>query len=334
MQNKELRVSFASQVPDNLLERFRSKESFLLVAHIGLDGDHLGSMLALHQGLEQLGKRVFSYLPEAVPDSFDFLIGLDSLSTSLPEEYVDCVVTLECPSRSRLPKGFDLKAAGREVLNCDHHPDNEMYGDLNWVVAEAAALGEMTLDLLEALPVKLDRSMAMAIYVAILTDTGSFQYSRVTPATHQRLARLLEFDVPTDLIARQIYRQSRPEVLRLLGSVLESVKVVDRVAYGEISHGDLTRFGVRPEETQFFVDDVDRVRDADVVALFRETSDGQVKVSLRSRHWPINQVAAQFGGGGHAKAAGCVVSGSLGEARERVVTAVQEALKGFVRVPH
>jgi phosphoesterase RecJ-like protein len=321
-------------VPQELLERFRSRETFLLVAHIGLDGDHLGSMLALHQALEQMGKKVHSYLPESVPDSFDFLEGLDKLSPTLPAEPVDCVVTLECPSRSRLPKGFDLKAAGREVLNLDHHPDNEMYGDLDWVEADAAALGEMTLDLLEALDIKLDRSMAMAIYVAILTDTGSFQYSRVTPATHQRLAKLLQFDVPTDLIARQIYRQSRPEVLRLLGRVLAEVKVKDGVAWGEISTGDLAHFNVRPEETQFFVDDVDRVRDADVVALFRETSDGQVKVSLRSRHWPINQVAAQFGGGGHAKAAGCVVAGTLAETRERVVSAVQEALKGFVKIPH
>ena len=314
-------------VPHELLERIRKNDSFLLVAHIGLDGDHLGSMLAMHHALEQMGKRVHSYLPESVPDSFDFLIGLDKLSATLPDEQFDCVVTLECPSRNRLPKGFDMRRHGREVLNLDHHPDNEMYGDFNWVVADAAALGEMMLDLLEALGVKLDRSMAIAIYVAILTDTGSFQYSRVTPSTHERLAKLLQFDVPTDLIARQVYRQSRPEVLRLLGRVLAEVKVKDGVAWGEISTGDLAHFNVRPEETQFFVDDVDRVRDADVVALFRETENGQVKVSLRSRHWPINQVAAQFGGGGHAKAAGCVVSGSLQETRERVVSAVQEALK-------
>ncbi len=314
-------------VPHELLERIRKNDSFLLVAHIGLDGDHLGSMLAMHHALEQMGKRVHSYLPESVPDSFDFLIGLDKLSATLPDEQFDCVVTLECPSRNRLPKGFDMRKHGREVLNLDHHPDNEMYGDFNWVVADAAALGEMMLDLLEALGVKLDRSMAIAIYVAILTDTGSFQYSRVTPSTHERLAKLLQFDVPTDLIARQVYRQSRPEVLRLLGRVLAEVKVKDGVAWGEISTGDLAHFNVRPEETQFFVDDVDRVRDADVVALFRETENGQVKVSLRSRHWPINQVAAQFGGGGHAKAAGCVVSGSLQETRERVVSAVQEALK-------
>ena len=314
-------------VPENLLERFRSQKSFLLVAHIGLDGDHLGSMLALHHALEQMGKTVYSYLPESVPDSFDFLIGLEKLTNTLPAEQVDCVVTLECPSRSRLPKGFDMRKAGREILNCDHHPDNEMYGDINWVVAEAAALGEMTLDLLEALDVRVDQAMAIGIYVAILTDTGSFQYSRVTPGTHERLAKLLQYDVPTDLIARQIYRQSRPEVLRLLGQVLATVQCESRVAWGEIPFEDLKRFGVRAEETQFFVDDVDRVRDADVVALFRETGEGQVKISLRSREQPINQVAAQFGGGGHAKAAGCVVSGSLREVREKVIAAVQEALK-------
>lgn len=327
-------MSFAQNIPEELLQRFRASKKVLLVAHIGLDGDHLGSMIALRQALEKAGKEVVAYLPESIPDNYSFLQGLERLTGELPAEHFDTLITLECPSRNRLPKGIDLEKAADTVINLDHHPDNEMYGDVIWVEPEAAALGEMIFDLLGRLDVELDRTIALGLYVAILTDTGSFQYSRVCPATHRRLARLLEFDLPTDMIARSIYRQSRQNVLRLLGRVLMDVSLSDngKVAWAEIPFEQMQLYGVRPEDTQFFIDDVDRLAGPEVVTLFRELGDGRVKVSFRSKESPINQVAALFGGGGHPKAAGCVVNGNLQEVRKKVVGAVAESLAQSVSV--
>ncbi len=322
-------LSYQPNIPPELIDVIKEADDVLLAAHIGLDGDHLGSMIALGEALRLMGKKVVSYLPETVPENYHFLQGLDKLSPTLPDRVFDLLITLECPNVARLPKGVDVKKSAKVVVNLDHHPDNENYGDHLWIEPDAAALGEMIFDLLYSLDVKLNKTMALGIYVAILTDTGSFQYSRVRPATHRRLAVLLEHKLPTDLISRSIYRHSRHEVLRLLGQVLSTVNLTPdrRVAWAEISATQMQELGVRPEDAQFFIDDVDRVAGPEVVALFREIGSNRVKVSLRSKYAAVNTVAAKFGGGGHPRAAGCVVEGALGEVRKKVVEAVSHSLE-------
>ena len=324
-------MAYESNVPKEIVEAFNAGKSFLLVAHMGLDGDHLGSMLTLARALRQVGKTVRCYLPETVPDAYAFLPDLDKLDKTLGEDLPDTLVTLECPVVQRLPQGIDIpafQAKGVNVINLDHHPDNENYGDVLWIEPDAAALGEMIFDLLKELRVKLDREMAFGIYTAILTDTGSFQYSRVTTHTHLRLAEVMKFDLPTDDISRRLFKEARPNVVQLLGSVLSRVQLTGdgRLAYAELPLAELQKLQVDDSETRFFIDDIDRVKGPEVVAIFREMSNSRVKVSLRSRRAAINGVAAQFGGGGHAKAAGCVVTGSLSSVRDQVVSAVIDSL--------
>lgn len=324
-------MAYKPNVPKEVVDAISAGKKFLLVAHMGLDGDHLGSMVTLARALRQMGKEVCCYLPETVPDAYGFLPDLELLEPNLAEELPDTLVTLECPDVQRLPKGIDIptfQSKGVNVINLDHHPDNENYGDVLWIEPEAAALGEMIFDLLGELKVPLDREMALGIYTAILTDTGSFQYSRVTTDTHLRLAEVMKFDLPTDEISRRLFKEARPNVVQLLGSVLSRVTLTGdgRLAYAELPLAELRELQVDDSETRFFIDDIDRVKGPEVVAIFREMADSRVKVSLRSRKAAINGVAAQFGGGGHAKAAGCVVDGSLSAVREKVVSAVIDSL--------
>ena len=328
-----------TQVPKEFVDKLKELKSFLLVSHVGLDGDHLGSMLALQRALRSLGKEVDAYLPERVPPNYSFLHDLSQLIKEVPQRRYDAIITLECPTQRRMPKGFDPHAYADFIINFDHHPDNDMYGNVNWVVPEAASLGELTFDVIEALGVHIDLPMATALYVAILTDTGSFQYSRVNADTHRRLARLLEAGVPTDEVARLVLRQSRPEVIQMLGQILSRMTIhkagLAGVVWAEISLEDLDRYGVKPEETQSFVDDLDRVDLADIILLFRETPDKQVKVSFRSRELSIRELAARFGGGGHSKAAGCVVPGTLTEVRTQVLAALPGGIRRHVALsPH
>jgi phosphoesterase RecJ-like protein len=324
-------VAYNCQVPNDVIEALKNGNTFLLAAHIGLDGDHLGSMLALGRALRNAGKTVCCYLPETVPDNYHFMPDLDKLDATIADHAFDTLVTLECPDVQRLPKGISIpefQERGIKVVNLDHHPDNEMYGDVLWIEPDAGALGEMIFDILQALDYPLDKEIATAIYTAILTDTGSFQYSRVTPHTHLKLAEILRFGLPTDDISRMLFRDTRPPVVKLLGSVLSRVQVTDDglLAYAELPLDELNELDVCDSETRFFIDDIDRVKGPEVVAIFREMTESRVKVSLRSRKASINQVAAQFGGGGHPMAAGCVVKGSLDSVRERVVTAVIDSL--------
>lgn len=324
-------MAYNCQVPNDVIEALKNGNTFLLAAHIGLDGDHLGSMLALGRALRNAGKTVCCYLPETVPDNYHFMPDLDKLDATIADHAFDTLVTLECPDVQRLPKGISIpefQERGIKVVNLDHHPDNEMYGDVLWIEPDAGALGEMIFDILQALDYPLDKEIATAIYTAILTDTGSFQYSRVTPHTHLKLAEILRFGLPTDDISRMLFRDTRPPVVKLLGSVLSRVQVTDDglLAYAELPLDELNELDVCDSETRFFIDDIDRVKGPEVVAIFREMTESRVKVSLRSRKASINQVAAQFGGGGHPMAAGCVVKGSLDSVRERVVTAVIDSL--------
>ena len=324
-------MAYNCQVPNDVIEALKNGNTFLLAAHIGLDGDHLGSMLALGRALRNAGKTVCCYLPETVPDNYHFMPDLDKLDATITDHAFDTLVTLECPDVQRLPKGISIpefQERGIKVVNLDHHPDNEMYGDVLWIEPDAGALGEMIFDILQALDYPLDKEIATAIYTAILTDTGSFQYSRVTPHTHLKLAEILRFGLPTDDISRMLFRDTRPPVVKLLGSVLSRVQVTDDglLAYAELPLDELNELDVCDSETRFFIDDIDRVKGPEVVAIFREMTESRVKVSLRSRKASINQVAAQFGGGGHPMAAGCVVKGSLDSVRERVVTAVIDSL--------
>lgn len=321
-------MSLRKHVPPQIAEEIARANRVLLVSHIGLDGDHLGCMIALHSALEKMGKQVVAYLPESVPDNFQFMKGMERLSPNLPVDRFDLLIALECPEMHRFPKGFDYKSSAERVLNIDHHPDNQMYGDVVWVEPQMGSLGEMVFDLLEVMEVPFDDTIAVALYTAIFSDTGSFQYSRVTPRTHQRIARLLEFDVNTDLVGRSLYRQLRFEAMKLLGIVLQSTTRSEdgRLIWAEIPWTEMQRYQVQPEDTLYFVDQLDTVKGAEVVMLFRELEDGRVKVSIRSRHYPVNQVAASFGGGGHAKAAGCVVEGALGHVSGKVVKAMSESL--------
>ncbi len=324
-------MPYNCQVPTSVLDALNAGQTFLLAAHIGLDGDHLGSMLALGRALRSAGKTVCCYLPEAVPEAYQFMPDLEKLDAKIAPLAYDTLITLECPDVQRLPEGISIpefQQRGIKVVNLDHHPDNENYGDVLWIEPDAGALGEMIFDILRAQGYPLDREIATAIYTAIITDTGSFQYSRVTPDTHLKLAELLRFGLLTDDISRWLFRDTRPAVVKLLGSMLSKVQITDDglLAYAELTLEELERLQVSDSETGFFIDDIDRVKGPEVVAIFKELSPSRVKVSLRSRRAAINGVAAQFGGGGHPKAAGCVVEGTLDSVRERVVSALQQSL--------
>lgn len=324
-------MSYNCEVPIEVLRALEHGQSFLLAAHVGLDGDHLGSMLALARALRQSGKSVSAFLPEVVPSNYQFLPDLSLLDRQIVSQEFDTLITLECPDLARLPRGIsvsEFQARGVTVINLDHHPDNERYGDLYWIEPDAGALGEMIFDILDKGGYPLDKEIATSLYTAILTDTGSFQYSRVTPLTHIKLAELLKFGLSTDEISRMLFRDTRAPVVRLLGSVLSRVQLTDDglLAYAVLPLEELHELEVEDSETGFFIDDIDRVQGPEVVAIFREMTGQRVKVSLRSRKPPVNQIAAQFGGGGHPMAAGCVVQGSLGSVRDRVVNAVIDSL--------
>jgi phosphoesterase RecJ-like protein len=317
-----------SAVPAEVLDAVRQCRRVLLFAHVYPDGDVLGSQLGLGLALQAAGRRVTFACAHPVPDPFHFLPGAaDVQQWKTGRNEFDLVVALDCPDPARLGGLLDgARGPGARVLNIDHHGDNRRYGDVNWVDTRAAATGEMVYDVVEALELPLTADVAVNLYTAIVTDTGSFRYSNTTPKTFRVAARLIEAGVDPAHVATTVYETRQLGGLRLLGQILQGVEtdpdgtvawlVIDR---GQAGSPDLP-------EAEEFVNYPRSVRTAKVAVLFRELPDA-VKVSLRAKgEVDVARIASRLGGGGHPNAAGVILPGSLAEVKATVLGAVREAL--------
>jgi phosphoesterase RecJ-like protein len=318
----------AGPVPGDVIETIATGQRVLLFAHVYPDGDVLGSQLGLGLALREAGRTVTFACAHPVPDPFHFLPGAaDVQHWKAGRDGFDLVVTLDCPDPGRLGGLLDgARGPATRVLNIDHHGDNRRYGHVNWVDTRAAATGEMVYALLLAAGLPLTRDVAVNLYTAIVTDTGSFRYSNTTPDTFHIAARLVECGAEPARVATAVYETRELGGLRLLGRILQQVEadpdgslawlVIDRA---QAESPDLP-------EGEEFVNYPRSLRTAKVAVLFRELPDA-VKVSIRAKgEVDVARIAGRFGGGGHPNAAGVILRGGVAEAQAQVLGAVREAL--------
>lgn len=312
---------------ETVARAMKKMRNFLIVPHVNIDGDELGSMVTLKFALEAMDKSVALFTPDAIPQMFTFLPGLESISEVPPQGPFDAAILIECSTPNRIPPGVKIKDLCGKLINVDHHPDNKFYGDYNLVDPGAAAVGEIIYYLIRGLGVTLDERMACGLYVAILTDTGSFQYSNVTRRTHRIVAELLRHPLDVATISRKIYRENSLELMRLQGMVLAGIKstCAGRIVWGTLTSKMLQETGVSQEDTQGIIEEMNQIRGSEVVVLFKET-DRAVRVSFRSNRFPVNVIADRFNGGGHRQASGCTLEVDLETAQKTVLQALTEAI--------
>lgn len=298
---------------DKALEAIRQGESFFLTTHENPDGDGLGSMLAMHEGLLQIGKDSVMSLSEnefPLPDEYKIL-GLDDVRSKPPDDWqTRTAVLLDCGNIDRIPAEY-LQHGGAHVINIDHHHDNTFFGDVNLVVPEASSTAEIVYGLLKELGVDINARIATALYVAVVTDTGKFMYKNTGPKTHVMAAELIECGVDIYGVFRGLYEDMPIEKLSLLARVLSRVERYDD---GVLTMAQLLRedYDFADAEATFsegIVDYIRAVRGTKVAALVREmvNSDGsRLKVSLRATddQIDVSTIAREAGGGGHSQAAG------------------------------
>ncbi len=317
-----------------VVEALRAGRRFALFLHLSPDGDSIGSTLALGLALERLGKRTVWVGADLPGDAYRFLPGSERfrLWNEVEEDWsqYDAAVLLDCADLDRVgPARSAIERIGR-VINVDHHPSNRRYGDINYIEPGAAAVGEITARLIDALGVPLDAAMAYGLYTAILTDTGSFQYENTRPETLRLAARLLELGVEPQRVSQSVFEQRPLRVLRLLREALGTLEVGagGRLAWMTVSRAMLDRAGAQRGDTEGFVNYPRSLAGVEVALLFLEEPDGRVRVSWRSnREVDVSQLAARFGGGGHARAAGCTLAGPLDRARVQVLQEVARYLE-------
>jgi len=298
---------------ERALDEIRSADRFLLTTHEGPDGDALGSLLAMQGILTQLGKDSVMFLPAKefpLPVEYRFL-PLTDVFHEPPADIVDRVlIFLDCGNIDRMPVDF-LHRDGARVLNVDHHHDNTRFGDVNVVDTEASCTAEIVLELSKRLGAELTPSIASALYVALVTDTGRFSYENTDASAHRMAAELIEAGVDVDDTYRRLYERVPVEKLRLLARALDKIERFDggRLAITYIGAEDYRASGADEVLVEGIIDYVRGLDGTALAAVVRDKTDGgraARKVSLRSTDGSVDvsAIARKHGGGGHRRAAG------------------------------
>ena len=303
----------------------------MLSSHVRPDGDAIGSQLAMAFALWQLGKEVRLVNRDQPPGPMMVFPGVSTIEVAERiDDPGDAVMVMECGDLTRTGvEGFDRGF----VINIDHHLGNTNYGALNWFDAGAAACGEMVFDLVvNELRVPLTPEIATHVYIAILTDTGSFHYSSISPRTFDICRQCLEAGIDPQAIAGAIFDSNSLGRLKLFGAVLSRMELdaTGRVATVYVDRKLALECGGTYEDTEGIVNLPLTVKEIDAVAFFKEAGPDDWRVSMRSKgEVDVNAIAKEFGGGGHKNASGCSAHGTLPQLKklflEKLVTAIENA---------
>lgn len=319
-----------------LIAELRPGRRVALSTHVNADGDGCGSEAALARLLMARGMDVRIVNPTPWPSMFAFLLGDDvrdlSPKGAAALRDVDLLIVLDISDLRRLGALADAVRALRvPKLVIDHHiPTDEPAGDVLVTDTGACATGELVFDLAVAMDAEITTPVATALYAALLTDTGGFRFSNTSPRCHAVAAQLLAAGVNPEEMYRRIYASVPVGKLRLLRDALASLDVDPELGLSWISvpAGALEEHGLQSEDLDGIVEHPRSIAGTRLALFFRDLGHGKVKVSFRSTgDVDVNRLARRFGGGGHARASGALVTGSLDEVRERVVAAAREWLQ-------
>jgi phosphoesterase RecJ-like protein len=308
----------------------REKDRFLIACHENPEGDAIGSELALALALRKMGKTVTVLNADPVPGNLAFLPGAGSVVSEEDGSRYEVAVVVDCGSVERTGRVQAELGKPPVLVNIDHHRTNGGCGDYCLVDPEAAATGMLIYRILSAMGNEIDYDVAVNIYVAILTDTGSFRYSNSSPEAFHIAGEMIRRGIDPWEVAEQVYETQSAERLRLLGRVLSTLEIVSggRVAAITTTKKDLADFSSRKDSLEGFINYPRSVIGVEVAVAFREEGQGEYRVSFRSKgRVDVSAVAQEFGGGGHRNAAGCTVRGPIAEVKRNVFGALEAALR-------
>jgi phosphoesterase RecJ-like protein len=300
-------------------------KTIMLTTHRNPDGDGIGSGLALMNKLVKMGKKVDFITRDPLPSIYRFLPMSEKIQqlSEVNKKY-DLIVFLECPDSDRCGRIIDYKKYGKIIVNVDHHLGNEMYGHINIVDPKAAAVGLQLYRFMKHSGWKIDKDTAECLYSAIITDTGSFNYSNTTPAVHEAVADLLRSGAKPAYISSEVYSTSRQSAALLCG-MLSRMKIQNGIGWSVLTRQMFKKTGAADSETDNFINSMRSIRDVKIAILFKEFGPQTVKASFRSKTGlDVNRIASYFDGGGHKYAAGCVIRKPLKQAIAAVLAVVRK----------
>lgn len=320
------------KIIDRILDDIHQSETFCVVGHIRPDGDCVGSQLGLTLALKNQGKKVVCWNEDCIPQKYEFLDPHHTIQKPKQGLKFDCVIATDAASFERLGNVGSCIAERKRFINIDHHESNTRYADINWVSAREPSTGELIYRLLKGAKWAITKPIADCLFTAVSTDTGSFQYATTRPSTYHVAGELVRRGADLAKICDEVYQSYPLSRARLLRHVYSHFRLTHRnqIAYFWLKKADFARSGADSCDSEGLIDHIRAIAPVVVACVFEEIEPGLTRISLRSKSAKVNvnEVAAQFGGGGHPAAAGARIPGDPLSVQRKVIAAVKRALNG------
>jgi len=316
---------------NDIISVLKKSGSIIILPHISVDGDGLGSSLALGIALERANINVKIYIEEDIPCIYDFLPGKHLIEVYQNQvEKVDTVVALDTGDLGRLGQRVNFLNGTKTTINIDHHTTNSKFASLNFVQIKASSVGEIIYKMLKMMGTEIDESISTCLYVAIATDTGGFRFGNTTSLTHQITADLINNGVNVADISQKIFDTMSFGKVKLMGAAIGTLKIEEEgnIALITITDEMMKATGAKEEDCDGIVNIGRNVRGVEVAIMLRQQENGEVKINLRSNvKVDVSEIAGHYSGGGHKRAAGCIVKGEFVEVRQKLLEDIKRSLQ-------
>ncbi len=310
---------------ENVLER---DDNFLVISHLDPDGDAIGSMFGMGYILKYLNKKFSIFIPSGIPEKFAWLPSPGGIISHLKGDRYDWVIFLDCSNKSRVGDSLELLSSQAKIINIDHHADNTFFGDINWVDTNKSSVGEMVGVIAQRFNVSFKGGLAEPLFLAIVSDTGSFSYGNTSASCLRFAAEILEEGLDLNKFTANFSRQWSINKAHLHGFALVNSKLElgGKVGVIKVSQSMLDAANAKVEDCEGLVNYMRQIRGVLVAVSIREERD-RIKFSLRS--WgevDVQKIASKLGGGGHPNAAGGSLNCSLNEAEQIILKTIERYL--------
>lgn len=293
------------------IDIIKKYNKFLIVSHKYPDGDSIGSQIALALGLLKIGKKAYIYNEDPPTDRYSRFKRINLIHTDKKDFDEEVIFALDSAELNRIGFIKDEIDFTKPIINIDHHISNKNFGDINIVKPYYSSTAEIIYELLNRLT-ELDEEIATYLYIGILTDTGSFRYPNTTSHSLRVASKLVNYGVVASQISEFIWFTDPPARIKLLGDVLQNITLHDKFSIMYVTKNMLKNHGAKEEDTNEFVDYGLTIKNVKATAMIKEREGGILKVSLRSRNdVSVQELASEYGGGGHKTAAGFTYKGDL-----------------------
>ena len=294
---------------------------FLITTHIDPDGDALGSAFSMYWAIEALGKTATVYLKDAIPYMYEFLPRPQQVTHELPVNQYDAIFVLDCGDLRRVGDGFERLTGMGAFINIDHHRTNETFGIVNLIDEDASSTAEILYGLFSILNIPITFDMAVNIYTAIVTDTGSFKYDNTGSKAFLICEEMTRLGVKPAYISQKVYENHPKERFWLIGLILSTMETYckDRIAIAYVTEEMFKKTNTGKDYADGLVELIRGINGVEASIFIRELNKQRYKISMRSKGLvDVAAICGFFGGGGHKNAAGCRIDGTLEEVKNKI----------------